>query len=298
MDWTAFRIAPRQLVSGVAWEKWVSLFLLLLLLWNLALLTWQVADGDSSAPVSANISGVTTADPAVSVAATSLLANPSVTQLFGRSEVTQLPALPVDIPESRQRLRLKGVIAGSEGNSLSAAWIADDRGNEKAYRMGDALPGGGELVKILSDRVILRISGRHEMLSLPKDSLSNMTTVSQSPRSAPVVEVVDEPLTADEFAPFIESWSQNPTAMLDVLRMRPISENGVVTGVALFPRQEAELFRRAGLLPGDVVTSINGLSLSEVSDVASLVSQMSAVDRLQLEIQRGGNAVYVDLPVN
>jgi len=76
-------------------------------------------------------------------------------------------ATPLSAPETRLRLTLKGVFASDE-KGLGRAIVADPKGKEDNYAVGDPLPGGARVSAIYPDRIILERSGRFETLKLPK----------------------------------------------------------------------------------------------------------------------------------
>jgi general secretion pathway protein C len=78
---------------------------------------------------------------------------------------------PIDAPDTRLKLVLHGVFA-SEKPGEAQAIIADPKGEEEHYGIGDKLPGNAELSEVYPDRVILLRNGRYETLRLePDDAL-------------------------------------------------------------------------------------------------------------------------------
>ena len=82
--------------------------------------------------------------------------------------------VPVDAPDTRLKLSLHGTFSSADA-ALARAIIADERGNEEMYAVGDILPGNAELSEIQSDKVILLRGGRYEILRLPRDTISGDT---------------------------------------------------------------------------------------------------------------------------
>jgi serine protease Do len=50
---------------------------------------------------------------------------------------------------------------------------------------------------------------------------------------------------------------------------------------------------KAGIKDHDIITAVNGFKIGEVASVASLISEYEPGDRVQVTVQRGGNAVTV-----
>ena len=164
--------------------KWLALLLVVMLAWTLAQLTWTLFAPRETGPLP-----VARDLPSYPLAATSRadevhrLAAVADLQLFGHAQaVAEAPVVPTEAPETRLRLTLKGVVASSAEPVLGVALIADDRQNERHYRVGAELPGGARLEQIFSDRVILSREGRFEMLRLPRETLDSAAVVPASTR--------------------------------------------------------------------------------------------------------------------
>ena len=74
-----------------------------------------------------------------------------------------------NLPDTALALNLLGVSLASLPQD-STALIADVSGHTKIYSLGDKLPGGAMIDKILENKVVLDINGELESLSLPKMS--------------------------------------------------------------------------------------------------------------------------------
>lgn len=87
--------------------------------------------------------------------------------LFGETSKNKSKASqpkPIEAPETRLRLKLRGVFAHSE-NDQSRALIAEQDKSAKYYRLGDNLPGGATLDAVASEYVTLNRNGVLETLS-------------------------------------------------------------------------------------------------------------------------------------
>lgn len=71
------------------------------------------------------------------------------------------------IPTTDLKLTLRGLLVASPAKN-SQAIISELGKEEKVYSIGDALPGGAILYKILVDSVILKHNGRLEKLTPPE----------------------------------------------------------------------------------------------------------------------------------
>ncbi|MCK4870120.1 MAG: hypothetical protein KAS93_03320 [Gammaproteobacteria bacterium] len=82
--------------------------------------------------------------------------------LFGSYEDAQLPTTQLD-------LTLQGVFVAGEGESQ--ALISVGSGSGSLYGIGDTVPGGAKIDKILPERVILRHNGKLETLPILRPKL-------------------------------------------------------------------------------------------------------------------------------
>ncbi|MBT8420236.1 MAG: hypothetical protein KJO08_05160 [Gammaproteobacteria bacterium] len=95
--------------------------------------------------------------------------------LFGKIP-TQKAHLPPaeEVPETTLKLALHGIIA-ADGGETSLAIIADARGEQSYYAVGQALPEGATILAVHGDYVVLRHNERLETLRM-LDAHTNSTT--------------------------------------------------------------------------------------------------------------------------
>lgn len=74
------------------------------------------------------------------------------------------------IPQTLLNVKLLGILQASN-SADSQALIQVGEEDEKVYQIGNALPGGAELLKILDDTVLIKYRGHIEKLMLPHDPL-------------------------------------------------------------------------------------------------------------------------------
>lgn len=104
--------------------------------------------------------------------------------LFGSTNQTPEPAVetPKDLPETRLRLTLTGILAGRQEDFTGALIEGPDR-QTHYYKVGDELPGNATLHKVFPERVVVQRSGRLENLYFP-ESAAPMQAI-QDYRDAP-----------------------------------------------------------------------------------------------------------------
>ena len=79
------------------------------------------------------------------------------------------------------------------------------------------------------------------------------------------------------------------------LGLAPRMANGRVTGYTVRPNVELPALARAGIQPGDVITSINGSVLNE-EQLQELAWTIANSSETRFEVERGGRRVQLTLP--
>lgn len=265
----------------------VSLFLLLALAVLAARLTWQVIEPDVRPPVTLEIRAER-ATPVVAAARGSPLEGIAELPLFG-VQGERVETTPVVAPETRLRLRLVGLVTADTPDS-GRAIIVENSSPERLYAVGDTIGGGAaRLHQIHVDRVILERDGGYETLRLPRadgttgGSVAAVDTVRAAARApAPAME-----------EPHIQrsEWLSDPERLLQTIRARPVIRDGVLYGLEVRPTRNARQFQQAGLQPGDVLTSVNGIPLSSIQDTDELFRDLSGQSRVDVVVERDGQAV-------
>ncbi|MGM0677863.1 type II secretion system protein GspC [Ectothiorhodospira marina] len=279
---------------------WVTLGLVILLAGSLARLTWNMVV-PPSAPVAAAVSASPAPPPVITGGPQGHgLEGVARLHLFGQAQRTvESPPVPTEAPETRLRLSLKGVIAFGDPR-LGTALISGEGEDEKHYRVGASLPGNATLEQVFGDRVILSRQGRFEMLRLPREQVGEeavqRTIEHSSGRDSRSTAAVDAGLAAD-LAVRRDNWLENPNRFMEAMRIRPVMDQGRIKGFSIAPRRDAALFRQAGLRPGDVVTAINGVAVSNIDDPQALAGQLSQAREVTLELERQGRVMTVTLPL-
>ncbi len=271
----------------------INLLLVVLLGVTLAQLTWrlvptrgEVGSGPLPSPLAAGSLGVS--------AGTNLLQVASM-HLFGEAAVQKARIPPADAPDTHLALTLRGLWSSRDGTE-GYAIISDAKGEEAFYRLHSTLPGGATLAEIRPDRVILERAGRFETLRLTRDR-ADFAAIDIAPagESAPPPAESGGSAQGARMAQLRERMMQDPTELTRLIHMSPVFEEGNVKGYRVSPGAERDLFEHAGLQPGDIVTTINGIPLNDASMMSQVLSQVSSADRLNLTVERAGREEQVTI---
>ena len=274
-------------------------------LWFAVRLLWlMLGSGVGTTPISAPVALSSQPDgPQVSV---------SKWHLFGsaaalRAEVRNAPA-------TQLRLMLHGTLAEADPQQ-GMAMIADEAGVERAYRSGDAVPGGAILQEIYPDRVILQHEGVNETLNLPADQASAAPSAvvaapqpagarapganggNPIPGSSMPNNVLFTPPVAGggiDYSKLQQQLGVDPATLARQVTALPVMVNGKMTGVRLTGGPEA-LVSKLGLKPDDVVTSVNGISLDSPARLTQLIDNLKNTGRIDATVLRDGKPTTVSV---
>lgn len=265
---------------------------ILLVVWiasRLASLTWDLlAPADTATEVEATVD---TAAPAANPDRQLITQLPSW-HLMGEAARAPQPtrtATPVDAPETRLKLILRGALASNDPDNARAI-IADPRGKEEQYAIGDRVPGNAELSEVHPDRVILKRNGRYETLRLPKTQKRGNTVASRTVSS----RSMDTP--QQRLANARQQLKQSPKKLGNLIRATPKrGEDGKTVGYVLSPGRDPELFAQVGLQPGDVAIQINEIKLDNPSNSARALKSMQGGDSVTVTVLRDDQEQVISL---
>ena len=269
---------PEQWVTAVNryLPPGITALLVIAIAYQLATLTWTLVPGSAPAvtPVTRGAGG---AAPAADL---SVLTD---SHLFGQASEQTAPVVPavIDAPDTTLSLTLKGILAKEEDTS-GGAIISSNRGEDKAYQVGQSIEGadGATLHSVYADRVLLNRSGRLETLRLPKElstAGSAMGQMSPLPQAAPASS-----------ASLRDAITENATRLTDIVRLAPHVQEGQVVGFRVNPGRDRAAFEALGLQPGDVVTDINGTVLDDPSQGLQVFQSLGESTQANVTVLRDG----------
>lgn len=242
------------------------------LLAEIALTAWGMAQFEAPA--------ATGARPAASARDTGMGAPGS--GLFGlparRGDAGGAPALLRD-----GNFRLTGVVATANRNLAHA--IIETGGVSETYFLGDTVASGVRLQEVRSNEVLLRRGG--EILHLPLSDSNLRGGPTASPGSGPA-RTREPGLGDDLLAIPRESLSQ-------LINMEPVMDAaGRMQGYRLSPRSRRAWFDSLGLISGDLLVAVNGVSFAS-DDMSQARREMSGGNDMMLTILRDGE--QMEIPV-
>ena len=198
-------------------------------------------------------------------------------------------SVPVEAPETKLNLILKGALASNDPHHARAI-IADPRGVEKQYAVGEQLPGNAELSEIHADRVILKRNGRFETLRLPRDKQSTNTVASRTVTARPKASPRERLNSARQ------QLQQGSPNLSNLVRATPKrGEDGKTIGYTLSPGRDPDLFAQVGLQEGDVAIQINDIKLDNPTNSARALKSMQSGESVSVTVMRNDQEEVLSL---
>lgn len=227
--------------------------------------------------------------------------------LFGRS--ASLPDTVASAPETELRLFLRGTL-NENVPEQGIAIISDAEGNERAYRVGETLPGEAKLVAVHAARVLIDRGGRREGLSLRTDvappiraaSSSDGLAGNRSSASLPSVSGQPQPfaigplsLGVPNLEQFRDTSVPNVAELASQVGVLPVLENQRMVGVRLTVGRDSDLLERYGLRTSDIITQVNGIPLDGPQRQQELLESLRGGQSVTITVRRDGGTQDIRL---
>ena len=201
-------------------------------------------------------------------------------RLFGES-----PGGPGDgaVPPSSLALVLAGVFA-REDPGAGRAIIGETAATGRLYGVGATLPGGARLTEVHPDRVILERSGQREALSLPRSTMPTQPATGGATNGPALAPAASSSSSSSPLLPGA-SIAEDPARFI---RWQAILRDGQVAGVRVYPGEQAALFTRSGLRPGDLVVAVNDSPLTDQATAAQFLRMLAGAPSSVVTVERDG----------
>lgn len=268
-----------------------TLLLIVLLAQSLAQLTWQVLPGQPTETiVVSSVSAPSSRGPTRN----NNIGRIAQWHLFGDTKKVAPVAVEqvTEAPDTQLNLKLRGLLASTDPLAARAI-IADGKGVEEAYKVGQKLPGKAVLREIYTDRVILEYRGRLETLRLPKDALVSAVMSSKTSSGRTRGRGVQQAGTARNAAllrQYRDALINRPQSLMNLVNASPVSDKatGKLKGYRIRPGKDRTLLGQFGLKSGDVVTGVNGVTLDNPIKALEIMRDLSTATSVTLDVERNG----------
>lgn len=236
------------------------------------------------------------------------LAKLQAMDLFGSADPAQAQqAAPVadtvefNAEKTRLQIQLMGIVAASD--SANALAIIAYQNQQDRYAIGDTLPVGNRvtLAKVLVDHVIINNGGNYESVWLYEDSgQAASNSVSSAARAAPErrpVGAVNDMRGKRAATALAEDYRQrlykNPGSLAEVVRVSPAMQDGQMRGYSVSPGRDKAQFDALGFQAGDIVTSINDISLENPQQAVEIYKMMRKATEAVFTVERAGQSLQI-----
>ena len=228
--------------------------------------------------------------------------------LFGtyNESIVETIVVVENVPETRLKLRLSGLVASDQAGTSAA--IIEYKSKQETYGIGDIITGTrASLEQVLTDRVIIKQSGRLETLMLDGADYSQAAQsvqkkTPQSPNSPQILPSRSKPNVIDQRSN--ESLSRNaqllradlnkdPSKITDYLRISPARKGGGIVGYRLSPGKNAEFFKLSGLKSDDIAVQMNGYDLLAPLEAAQAMSALKTERDISLLVERKNELIEI-----
>jgi general secretion pathway protein C len=92
-----------------------------------------------------------------------------------------------------------------------------------------------------------------------------------------------------------ELAAQNPGAITEIIRPQPVFANGQQRGYRVYPGRNRQQFSKLGLMPGDLVTAINGTPLDDPARGMEIMQSMNSASEVTVTVERNGQATQINI---
>jgi general secretion pathway protein C len=214
-------------------------------------------------------------------------------KLFG--DVGTPSAAPV--AENNTGIRLKGVYA-VDGKTLSAA-VINTGARDISVRLNEKITDAISLVDVKIDHIVVSRAGVREKIELER-SVNKASANAQQPQTnqaSPANFRLNVATTSRNTYSLsrgeLNSVLQDPRQINFLGGIAPAAGGGVQISDA----PSGTLAQKLGLMPGDIITAINGQPVNGTGDLARFYGQFGTTSNIRAEIKRGGSPMLLSYTI-
>lgn len=213
---------------------------------------------------------------------------------FGSAVAPQ--AIPQVVGETDLGLTLLGVTLSKASSESRAIIGGGDSGRADSYAIGSDITATASLVEVTRTHVVLSVDGRLENLSFGKPGsakpsagktdLRNLIQSGGPSASAPAANDADAVI-----ARYRAAIQLNPKSVMDRLGLEATGDGYRISESA------SPGVRQAGFQPGDLVTTVNGQKVGDISRDQGYFDEVAASGKARVELQRDGQSIVMTFPL-
>ncbi|NOQ16749.1 MAG: hypothetical protein GQ581_06785 [Methyloprofundus sp.] len=193
--------------------------------------------------------------------------------------ITRVAVEQKKIPKTRQQLFLHGIINSSEPTHSIALISNQKKKSPLPYMQGDKLPSNaGTVHLILNSYVQIKRNGRLEKLELIKTRPLTKGSIKHTTASNNISSLSD-----------IKSHYKNNKSQL----FSRFGLTHTASGIKLSTRKGR---LPPGLRDGDVITSMNGYSMTDLDNDLDLLDTILESEKIEATLERNGRTIHFNIP--
>lgn len=209
---------------------------------------------------------------------------------FARAETPKPSVVPLDLPtgvvepqpigtdSTVSKVPLRLVLTGTRPgrNAFEGyAFIGISARSPQTYRGGALLGNGARLKEIYRNYVVLERSGQTTRLYV-----TGIEPRGYQPALPSLVTVGGDP-------PPLVTTATSHDRLADYIRAAPAFDGNTFRGLVVYANTRSDLFYRLGLQNGDVITAIDGATLTDQKSAITALRQLSGGSALVVTVNRG-----------
>ncbi len=207
------------------------------------------------------------------------------------ASLQQQPEENIVRPIAEMGLALKGTIAGPK--EISRA-IIEDRREQKSYKIGDEIKGA-ILLAIYRNKVIVDVGGQEQMLVIEDVETKSKAQVASSAATRAGRPARGLPAPAESSG--LTNVMKNLDEYIGKARVVPYFKGGEPYGFRVSNLSSDAMIYELGVRSGDVIRSVNGISIRTPEDAFKAYQQFQNESSVQVELERNGEQTTVTVPL-
>lgn len=227
--------------------------------------------------------------------------------LFGKLSSANVAAKQIEekLPETTLDLELLGAVA-SATPELSFAIVRDKKSRtEGTYGIGDYITSNVKVEEIRQYEVVISHSGRREVLAMSFLDESPFTMTSTGPFGAVMpsafrpptpappgleepIRVINANLRYINREKLTQQMGGSLVQMMGDFRASPNVVDNKPAGVRVDQPGSGPLVSQTGILPGDIIKSVNGIRVNSVEDIVSNSARLENAPEIRVVVERDG----------
>ena len=196
-----------------------------------------------------------------------------------------------ELQETKLPLKLLGTIASNDQVVASAAIENSRKRTHEVVKVGDRLMDFKEVVvsRIDRGRVVLQNGANREELKMGEELMAQAKVKASKPKPRPSRRRASKQKSNETVQDRLKSLADNSgisgaAALLSQARVLPKYEDGKMVGIELSQIESNSLYQKVGLQDGDMLTSVNGVTIDNPAASQELLKALTESPALVAEV--------------